>query len=143
MPHQVELPHSRRGRTPQSARDAHVPPPQGWVLYDSDCAICVRWAHLCAPVLHRRGFQIEPLQADWVPEALGLPREEAIRDIRLLTNEGITRAGADVYLYVANRIWWARPFAFIFSLPGFNRLIWAGYRWFAANRHCVSGYCRL
>jgi predicted DCC family thiol-disulfide oxidoreductase YuxK len=123
-----------------------IPSEKGWVLYDGDCAFCVRWLNLWRPVLRRRGFEVDTLQADWTPEALGMTREEALRDIRLLTasgpgTTGATYAGADVYLYVARRIWWAWPFGILFSLPGFNLLIWAGYKWFAANRYCVSGNC--
>jgi predicted DCC family thiol-disulfide oxidoreductase YuxK len=108
-----------------------IPSAAGWVLYDGDCAFCVRWLHFWSPVLRRRGFEIDTLQA----------RHETLRDIRLVTTAGATYAGADVYLYIARRIWWAWPFGVLFSLPGFNWLIWTGYRWFAANRYCVSGYC--
>jgi predicted DCC family thiol-disulfide oxidoreductase YuxK len=118
-----------------------IPSPQGWVLYDGDCAFCVRWLHLWSPVLRRRGFEIDKLQAEWVQESLGMTSEEIVRDIRLLTAGGATYAGAEVYLYIARRIWWAWPFGFLFSLPGFNLLIWVGYRWFAANRNCISGQC--
>jgi predicted DCC family thiol-disulfide oxidoreductase YuxK len=114
---------------------------EGWVLYDGACAFCVRWLQFWSPVLRRRGFEIDTLQAEWTPEALGMARGETLRDIRLLTAGGATYAGADVYLFVARRIWWAWPFGVLFSLPGFSWLIWAGYRWFAANRYCVSGYC--
>ena len=117
------------------------PSPAGWVLYDGECAFCVRWLKLWSSVLRRRGFEVDTLQADWVPKALGLTQEETLRDIRLLTAQGANFAGADVYLQIARRIWWTWPFGVLFSLPGFNRLIWAGYRWFAANRRCVSGYC--
>jgi predicted DCC family thiol-disulfide oxidoreductase YuxK len=113
----------------------------GWVLYDGDCAFCVRWAHFWLPVLRRRGFAVDTLQADWTAEALGMTREEVVRDVRLLTADGAAYAGADVYLYVARKIWWAWPFGFLFSLPGLRGLIWMGYRWFAANRHCVAGHC--
>src|SRR5436189_98213 len=117
------------------------PSAEGRVLYDGDCAFCVRWLRFWSPVLRRRGLEVDTLQADWTPEALGMPRDEILRHIRLLTTAGATYAGADAYLYVARRIWWTWPFGVLFSLPGFNLLIWAGYRWFAANRHCVSGYC--
>jgi predicted DCC family thiol-disulfide oxidoreductase YuxK len=119
-----------------------IPSEAGWVLYDGDCALCTRSVRFWYPTLRRRGFQVDALQADWAPHALGLTREETLRDVRLLTTTGETYAGANVYLYVARRIWWAWPFAVLFSLPGFNWLIRAGYRWLAANRHCVSGYCR-
>ncbi len=113
----------------------------GWVLYDGDCAFCVRWMRFWSPVLRRRGFAVDTLQADWVPDALGMTRDEIERDIRLLTAEGESYAGADVYLYLARRIWWAWPFGVLFSLPGFKTLLWSGYRWFRANRHCISGFC--
>lgn len=70
-----------------------------------------------------------------------MTREETVRDIRLLSTQGISYAGAEVYLQVARSIWWTWPFGVLFGLPGFNWMIWAGYRWFAANRQCVSGYC--
>jgi len=113
----------------------------GWVLYDGDCAFCVRWLTFWAPVLRRRGFAIDTLQTGWASKALGMTQDEVLKDIRLVTAAGESYAGADVYLYIARRIWWAWPFGILFSLPGFNRLIWIGYRWFAANRYCVSGSC--
>jgi predicted DCC family thiol-disulfide oxidoreductase YuxK len=47
-----------------------IPSEEGWVLYDGDCAFCVRWLNLWRPVLCRRGFEVDTLQADWTPEAL-------------------------------------------------------------------------
>ena len=118
-----------------------IPSAEGWLLYDGDCAFCVRLLHFLSPVLRRRGFEVDTLQAEWVPDSLGMTRDEIVRDIRLLTAGGSSYAGADVYLYIARRIWWAWPFGFLFSLPGFKSLIWAGYRWIAANRHCTSAQC--
>jgi predicted DCC family thiol-disulfide oxidoreductase YuxK len=66
-----------------------------------------------------------------------------LSDIRLLTREGQLISGADVYLQVTRKIWWAWPFYTLFSLPVFNRLIHIGYRWFARNRYCVSHACKL
>lgn len=115
----------------------------GWVLYDGECAFCVKWLNLWSSVLRHRGFEIDTLQAGWTAEALGMTREEANQDIRLLTTAGRMYAGADVYLYLARKIWWAWPFGVLFSLPGFHALIWAGYRWFAVNRRCISSHCAL
>jgi predicted DCC family thiol-disulfide oxidoreductase YuxK len=114
---------------------------EGWVLCDGSCAFCARWLRFWSPLLHRHGFKVDELQASWTAKALGMTPEEVERDIRLLTKSGASYSGADVYLQVAKRIWWAWPFGVLFSLPGFNWIIWAGYRRFAANRHCVSGYC--
>ena len=81
--------------------------------------------------------------ATTLPERIKTPHEELLTDIRLLTSSGQLISGADVYLYVTRRIWWAWPFYAIFSLPGFNRLIQVGYKWFARNRYCVSHTCKL
>jgi len=116
---------------------------QGWVLYDGECAFCTRWVGYWAGVLHRHGFGTSALQAPWVEQRLGLSREQLLYDVRLLRNDGQLNSGADVYLYVWRRIWWAWPLWAIFSAPGFNRLIHAGYRWFAQNRYCISGACRI
>jgi predicted DCC family thiol-disulfide oxidoreductase YuxK len=115
----------------------------GVVLYDGQCGFCSRWVKFWAGTLGRRGFEIAALDEPWVADRLKMPREELLTDIRLLTAEGQLISGADVYLYVTRRIWWAWPFYAIFSLPGFNRLIHVGYRWFARNRYCVSHACKL
>lgn len=116
---------------------------RGWVLYDGQCGFCSRWVTFWAPTLERRGFEIAALQEPWVTEKLQMPYEQLLADIRLLTPNGEAISGADVYLYVTRRIWWAWPFYAIFSLPGFNRLIQVGYRRFARNRYCVSHACKL
>ncbi|MGD0212170.1 MAG: DUF393 domain-containing protein [Terriglobales bacterium] len=115
----------------------------GVVLYDGHCGFCSRWVKYWAGTLARNGFQIASLDERWVAEKLMLPYEELVNDIRLLTTGGQLVSGAEVYLYVARRIWWAWPFYAVFSLPGFNRLIHAGYPWFARNRYCVSHACKL
>jgi|ERR1700691_51755 predicted DCC family thiol-disulfide oxidoreductase YuxK len=124
---------------PRSAQGAVV----GTVLYDGQCGFCSRWVKRWERTLARRGFQTDSLDAPWVAGKIRVPYEELVTDIRLLTASGQLISGADVYLYVARRIWWAWPFYAIFSLPGFNRLIHAGYRWFARNRYIVSRSCKL
>ena len=116
---------------------------RGVVLYDGQCGFCSRWVKYWAGTLGRRGFEIASLDEPWVADTIKMPHEELLTDIRLLTADGQLISGADVYLYVTRCIWWARPFYAIFSLPGFNRLIHLGYRWFARNRYCVSHACKL
>ncbi|HXM99732.1 MAG TPA: DUF393 domain-containing protein [Candidatus Dormibacteraeota bacterium] len=116
---------------------------RGYVLYDGACGFCSRWVHFWEQTLARHGFAIAELQEPWVKERLHMPMEESLQDIRLLMNKGELVAGADVYLQVTRRIWWAWPFYALFCLPGFNWLIHFGYRWFARNRYCVSHACRL
>jgi len=115
----------------------------GVVLYDGQCGFCSRWVEYWAGTLARHSFEIASLDEPWVAERLKTPYQELVTDIRLLTADGKLVSGADVYLYVTRRIWWAWPFYAIFNLPGLNRLIHSGYRWFARNRYCVSRSCKL
>jgi predicted DCC family thiol-disulfide oxidoreductase YuxK len=117
--------------------------PKAWVLYDNQCGFCSRWVESWGPTLAKRNLGIAGLQERWVVERLGLPEHELLHDIRLLTTKGHIVSGADVYLYVTRRIWWAWPFYAMFSLPGFNPLLHLGYRWFARNRHRISTTCGL
>ncbi len=115
----------------------------GWVLYDAECGFCSRWLKFWTPTLSRHGFSVGALQDAWVTETSGLTVGELLADIRLIRPDGSLVSGADVYLQVTRKIWWAWPFYAVFSLPGFNRLIRFGYRWFARNRYCVSHACAL
>jgi predicted DCC family thiol-disulfide oxidoreductase YuxK len=115
----------------------------GVVVYDGHCGFCSRWVQYWARTLNRHGFEIASLDAPWVADQLRMSHEELLTDIRLLAADGQLISGADVYLYVTRRIWWAWPIYAIFSLPGFNWLIHVGYRWFARNRHHISHACRL
>jgi Uncharacterized protein conserved in bacteria len=116
---------------------------RGVILYDGQCGFCSRWVRFWAGTLERRGFTIASLDEPWVADKIKMSREELLSDIRLLTADGQLISGANVYLFVTRKIWWAWPFYALFSLPGFNRLIHLGYRWFARNRHHISSACRL
>jgi len=115
--------------------------PTGWILYDDSCGFCRRWIPLWEGALRRRGFDIAPLQADWVRERLQLSRNELLRDLRLLLADGSQICGADVYRYAMRRIWWAWP-VYLFSItPGLRNVFDWGYRTFATNRFRVSSAC--
>ncbi len=113
-------------------------PSIGWILYDGECSFCFRRVHLWENVVGKRGFALKDLQSACRNGVFTVTPKNLLDDIRVLTRDGQVVAGANAYLYVARRIWWAWPFYAIFSLPGFNRLLWWGYRSFARNRYCVS-----
>jgi predicted DCC family thiol-disulfide oxidoreductase YuxK len=114
-----------------------------WVLYDNQCGFCSRWVRFWQSTLAKRGIGIAGLQESWVVERLKLTQTELLHDIRLVTRENTLVSGADVYLHVTRRIWWAWPFYAVFSLPGLTKLLHLGYRWFARNRHRISRACHL
>jgi predicted DCC family thiol-disulfide oxidoreductase YuxK len=117
--------------------------PIGWVLYDDSCGFCRRWIPFWGSTLRKRGFDISPLQADWVTQRLGVPPDDLLRDLRLLFSDGTQVRGADVYRYVMRRIWWAYPLYLLSVAPLLRRVFDWGYRTFANNRYRVSCACRL
>jgi len=128
-----------RGQAIGSGREQ----PVGWVLYDDSCGFCRRWIPFWAKTLRKRGFDIAPLQSEWVAERLNAPEEDLLFDLRLLLADGGQVRGADVYRYVMRRIWWAYPL-YVLSVAPVLRLVFdRAYRTFANNRYFVSHACRL
>jgi lipase maturation factor 1 len=118
-------------------------PREGWILYDGECGFCFRWVHFWKKSVERRGFAIKDLQSASADGGLQIPKENLLDDIQVLTRAGKLASGADAYLYVARRIWWAWPLYALFCLPGFNSMLWWGYRWFNRNRYRISRHCPL
>lgn len=120
-----------------------IQPPEGWVLFDGDCGICNRLAVFWKPTLQRLGFAVAPLQSPWVEEQTGLPRDELVRELRLLPPDGRLISGADVYRHVMRRIWWAYPLYLLSELPGLSSLFDWIYRTFARQRTRISATCAV
>jgi predicted DCC family thiol-disulfide oxidoreductase YuxK len=117
--------------------------PVGWILYNDSCGICRRWVPFWERTLQKRGFEIAPLQADWVKEKLQLSESDLLQDLRLLLANGETIQVADTYRYAMKRIWWAYP-GYFFSIAPLGRNIfnWS-YRKFATHRHQISQACKI
>jgi predicted DCC family thiol-disulfide oxidoreductase YuxK len=114
------------------------------VLFDGSCGFCRSWVSYWADTLRKRGFEIAPLQEDWVRTRLGSPAEEdLLLDLRLLLEDGRQLRGADAYRYVMRRIWWTYPIYLVSILPLLRHLFDWAYRSFADNRYHFSGSCRL
>jgi predicted DCC family thiol-disulfide oxidoreductase YuxK len=120
-----------------------MPSSNGWILYDGECGFCFQWVHLWKNVVESRGFLLKDLQSASAETMLTIPPQNLLDDIRVLTPDGNLKSGADAYLFVARRIWWAWPFYALFSIPGFNWILWRGYKWFNRNRYRISRHCRL
>ena len=120
-----------------------TPKNEGWVLYDGACGVCTRGIKRWERTLTRSGFACAPLQAPWVQERLGLSPANLLDDVRLLTSKGQILAGVDVYLFLARRIWWALPLAWLARLPGCHFLLGRAYRWIARHRYGIQTACPL
>ncbi|MGH9500734.1 MAG: thiol-disulfide oxidoreductase DCC family protein [Terriglobales bacterium] len=114
----------------------------GYFTYGG-CGFCFRWVHFWEKVFAGRGFALKDLQSAYSDGSLQISQENLLDDIQVLTRAGKLESGANAYLYVTRLIWWAWPFYGIFSLPGFNRILWQGYRWFNRNRYRISRHCSL
>jgi predicted DCC family thiol-disulfide oxidoreductase YuxK len=118
-------------------------PISGWILYDGACGFCYWWVHFWERVVAKRGFALKDLQTAIRDGSLHIEAEYLLDDIRFLTADGKLIVGADAYLHVGRRIWWASPLAVVFGLPGFRQILTAGYSWFNRNRYRVSKHCPL
>jgi len=116
---------------------------KGWVLYDDSCGFCRRWIPFWAPTLRRRGYDIAPLQAEWVRNRLEPSNSPLLEDLRLLLSDGIQVQGADVYRHLMRRIWWAYPLFLLACAPGLREIFDRSYRAFARNRFGFSKACGL
>jgi predicted DCC family thiol-disulfide oxidoreductase YuxK len=114
----------------------------GTLLYDGSCAFCTRWVTFWRGLFARYGIDILTLQAA-AAEGLVPAGPALLRDVRLLLASGASIVGADAYLAIMDRIWWARPLAMLLRFPPLHALVAVAYRAFADNRYCVAGTCRI
>jgi alginate O-acetyltransferase complex protein AlgI len=113
----------------------------GLVLYDADCRFCTGLALRFARQLKGAGYELAPLQGPQSRAALGLALEHSPDSMRVVTPDGKCLEGADGVAHLAGAIGWARPLWVAAKWPFAMRMMRAGYRWFAARRHCFGGAC--
>jgi predicted DCC family thiol-disulfide oxidoreductase YuxK len=123
------------GRATEAAQD--------WVLYDGACLLCIGPAARFAPMLHRHHFNLAPLQTPWVQQRLGLKPNEPLHEMKLLAADGQIYGGAEAFVQITRRIWWAWPLFAMAQIPGAMILLRAIYHIIAANRHCMNGTCAV
>ena len=113
------------------------------LLFDSDCPFCRSLVNRWRGTLVRRGFELVPLQAEWVRRRLDLPEEELLREMRVLTSDNFVLDGAAALVHVWGKIWWAWPLWLAAQMPGAKWLLDRAYLWVAERRMCLSGACSL
>jgi|SRR5215470_16890572 len=116
---------------------------KGWLFFDAECGFCTRIARWVAKPLEERRLGVAPLQDPRVSLLLGMTRDELLRELRFLDEQGALHGGARALLAVAREIAWARPLIWISRIPGMDAALDAGYRWVAAQRNCHSIQCSV
>ena len=113
------------------------------LLFDGDCPFCRLMVNRWRGTLERRGFELVPLQTEWVRRRLDLPEAELLSEMRVLTPDGRVLGGAAALVHVWGKIWWAWPLWLLALVPGAKWLLDRAYRWVAERRMCLSGVCTL
>jgi len=83
------------------------------------------------------------LQDPRVATLLGLPPDQLLREMRVVTANNELYGGVDAIVFLARQIWWAWPVYAAAQLPGMQHILQAVYRWVADHRNCSSGICAV
>jgi predicted DCC family thiol-disulfide oxidoreductase YuxK len=110
----------------------------GWAFFDGDCSFCMGLARRFRNLLESRGFGLATLQDPRARQQLGLPVDEVLLEMKVLTAEGEQFGGADAIIYLARSIAWAWPLYAAAQVPAVREFLRAVYRWVAARRHCAT-----
>ncbi|MCX7877189.1 MAG: DUF393 domain-containing protein [Ignavibacteria bacterium] len=117
--------------------------PKGWVLYDGYCGFCSWWIPFWKKTINKCGYEIAPLQEEWVRAELKTEDRLLNKDIILLFTDGSKLIGADAYIFGMKAVWWSKPLGFVLDFYPFGKITRMFYRLFNKNRFLVSKVCRL
>ena len=82
-----------------------------------------------------KGWQFIPEKMD----ELGLTMEDGLTQAWFVDEEGILTGGAEAINASFRYIWWARPIAPLYYMPGVRQIQDRVYRWVADNRYKMPG----
>lgn len=116
---------------------------RGWIFYDAACALCVRGRRRAGRLFESRGFQWFPLQTPGAAARLGVAESAFESRLHLLETDGRVLHNADAFGVLCRSVWWLCPLGLLMLVPGFRELGRVTYDWFARNRYCIGGICRV
>lgn len=122
-----------------------VDPPRirGWVFYDAECALCLRGAERWGGLFEQHGFQWLPLQTPGAAVRLGVTEAALLQEMKLQFADGRVVGGIESWVVLFRSVWWLWPIGLLLSLPGCHAISGWVYRRVAANRRCLSGFCKI
>jgi predicted DCC family thiol-disulfide oxidoreductase YuxK len=71
--------------------------------------------------------------------ALGLTDEDGMIQVWFVDENGRLTGGVEAVNEVMKQVWWLRPFAYLYRIPGIKQLQDHAYRWVANNRYRLPG----
>jgi predicted DCC family thiol-disulfide oxidoreductase YuxK len=90
-----------------------------------------------------RGFEWTPLQTPGAAVRLGVAESAFDFRMHLLTADGRVLHNADALGVLCRSVWWLWPLGALLLMPGFREVGRITYDWFARNRNCIGGTCRV
>ena len=129
--------------TPKGNHGVEFAGGRGEVYFDAACPLCLGLLARFGDRFRRAGFTFVPLNTPGVAEAVGVSEAELNRTMHLRLAGGDVLRDVEAWRELFRAVVWLRPLARLLGWPGLNGLARAGYRWLAANRHCLGGVCGL
>ena len=71
--------------------------------------------------------------------AVGLTAEDGMTQVWFVDENQQVTGGAEATNMMLRYIWWARPLAYLYYIPGIRQLQDRLYRWVANNRYMMPG----
>lgn len=120
--------------------------PQPYLIYDADCGFCTQTAKMLQKWTKNRveiyGWQLIPERM----AAIGLTAADGLTQVWFMDEHGRLTGGAEAVNHALRHCWWARPFTYLYPIPGIRHLQNVVYRWIAKNRYKFPGStdaCRI
>lgn len=114
--------------------------PRGWVLYDGDCSFCVDTAARFAGYFKKIRHEPLPLQTPGWRERFGLSESDWLKEVRVVTAEGLLYGGAAALAYLARQSRGGRPVGWLLSTPWGYALLDRLYKAVARRRLLGRSY---
>lgn len=71
--------------------------------------------------------------------SLGLTADDGSAQVWFVGADGRLSGGAEAVNEAMRYVWWARPLAALYPIPGLKQLENSVYHWVSANRHRLPG----
>jgi hypothetical protein len=115
----------------------------GLIIFDGSCGACSEFIGRKSRFFKRYGFEVAPLQEDWISEITKLNEATLLESIHVLTPEGTIFRDVEFFIYLTEKIWWLKPINLLMKVPPCKRAFSQLYTYIAKKRRKISKLCGL
>src|SRR5438552_9399903 len=116
---------------------------RAFILYDGTCGLCGQFFPRFGHIFEHRGLRPMPLQAPDAEQIAGVPREQLMLRMHVVTADRRIFAGLDAVLFIAGAFCWLRPIVWLARFRPIYRYLNRAYGWIAQNRYRFFGTCSI